>query len=68
MIMDTDCGVDDARRVETADRVTNDVIFPNDRSTRNPLWRCPADEVIDVARRVEAEAFEEFFLNRLIYG
>jgi len=53
-------------QVETADSVTNGVIFPDDRPTRNPLWRNPADEVIGVARRVEAEAFEEFFLNRLI--
>lgn len=54
--------------VETADSVTNGVIFPDDRPTRNPLWRNPADEVIGVARQVEAEAFEEFFLSRLIYG
>ena len=55
-------------QVETADSVTNGVIFPDDRPTRNPLWRNPADEVIGVARRVEVEAFEEFFLSRLIYG
>jgi inosine-uridine nucleoside N-ribohydrolase len=55
-------------QVETADSVTNGVIFPDDRPTRNPLWRNPADEVIGVARRVEAEAFEEFFLSRMIYG
>jgi purine nucleosidase len=54
--------------VETADSVTNGVIFPDDRPTRNPLWRNPADEVIGVARQVEAEAFEEFFLSRLIYA
>jgi len=36
-------------------------IFPDDRPTRNP-----AEEVIGIAKNVEREAFEEFFLMRLV--
>lgn len=53
-------------RVETKGEFTNGVIFPDDRPTRNPAWRNPAEEVIGIARRVEREAFEEFFLRRLM--
>ena len=31
-----------------------------------PAWRNPAEEVIGLARRVEREAFEAFFINRMI--
>lgn len=52
-------------RVETGGRFTRGVIFPDDRPTRNPRWRNPAEQVIGVARRVEKEAFEEFLIGRL---
>ena len=55
-------------RVETMGEFTNGVIFPDDRPTRNPAWRNPAEEVIGIARKVEREAFEEFFLRRLMEG
>ena len=55
-------------KVETGGRFTSGMIFPDDRPTRNPAWRNPAEEVIGVARRVEKEAFEDFFLERLIHG
>lgn len=55
-------------RVETRGQFTNGMIFPDDRPTRNPEWRNPAEEVIGVARNVEREAFEEFFLTRLVDG
>lgn len=51
---------------ETVGNFTGGVIFPDDRPTRNPAWRNPAEEVIGIARRAEREAFEEFFLMRLI--
>lgn len=53
-------------KVETRGRFTSGMIFPDDRPTRNPAWRNPAEEVIGVARRVEKEAFEDFFLERLL--
>uniref|UniRef100_A0A7V4G7N9 CYTH domain-containing protein n=1 Tax=Desulfobacca acetoxidans TaxID=60893 RepID=A0A7V4G7N9_9BACT len=53
-------------RVETKGSFTSGVIFPDDRPTRNPAWRNPAEEVINVARGVEKEAFEDFFLERLL--
>ena len=53
-------------RVETRGRFTTGVIYPDDRPTRNPAWRNPAEEVIQVARDVEREAFEEFFFRRII--
>jgi len=52
-------------RVETEGRFTNGVIYPDDRPTRNPAWRNPAEEVIHVAHAVEREAFEEFFFQRI---
>ncbi|MCK4445615.1 MAG: nucleoside hydrolase [Candidatus Marinimicrobia bacterium] len=53
-------------RVETIGKFTNGVIFPDDRPTRNPAWRNPAEEVINVACGVEREAFEEFFISKLM--
>ncbi|MFH1930168.1 MAG: nucleoside hydrolase [Pseudomonadota bacterium] len=52
-------------RVETRGQFTSGAIFPDDRPTRNPAWRNPAEEVIGIARNVEREAFEEFFIGRL---
>ena len=52
--------------VETAGNFTEGMIFPDDRPTRNPAWRNQAEEVIGIARNVEREAFEEFFLMRLV--
>jgi hypothetical protein len=52
--------------VETAGNFTEGMIFPDDRPTRNPAWRNPAEEVIGIAGNVEREAFEEFFLMRLV--
>lgn len=53
-------------RVETIGKFTNGVIFPDDRPTTNPAWRNPAEEVIKIAYNVEREAFEEFFISKLI--
>lgn len=52
--------------VETRGESTSGMIFPDDRPTRNPAWRNPAKEVIGIAKNVEREAFEEFFLIRLV--
>ncbi|MEA1935184.1 MAG: hypothetical protein U9N60_12315 [Thermodesulfobacteriota bacterium] len=52
--------------VETRGELTSGMIFPDDRPTRNPAWRNPAEEVIGIAKNVEREAFEEFFLMRLV--
>ena len=52
--------------VETRGESTSGMIFPDDRPTRNPAWRNPAKEVIGIAKNVEREAFEEFFLMRLV--
>ncbi len=52
-------------RVETRGQFTNGMIFPDDRPTRNPEWRNPAEEVIGIAKQVEREAFEEFFLRKI---
>ena len=52
--------------VETRAESTIGTIFPDDRPTRNPAWRNPAEEVIGIARNVEREAFEEFLLMRLV--
>ena len=52
--------------VETLGSFTSGMIFPDDRPTTNWAWRNPAEKVIGVARRVETEAFEEFFLNRIM--
>lgn len=52
--------------VETAGNFTGGVIYPDDRPTKNPAWRNPAEEVINIARHVEREAFEEFFMMRLL--
>lgn len=52
--------------VETRGQFTSGVIFPDDRPTRNPQWRNPTEEVIGIAQHVEREAFEEFFIKRLI--
>ncbi len=52
--------------VETTGSFTNGMIFPDDRPTTNWAWRNPAEEVIGIARKVEREAFEEFFFARLI--
>ncbi|MCG2716142.1 MAG: nucleoside hydrolase [Candidatus Marinimicrobia bacterium] len=52
--------------VETVGELTSGVIFPDDRPTRNPAWRNPAEEVINVACDLEREAFEEFFISKLI--
>jgi inosine-uridine nucleoside N-ribohydrolase len=53
-------------RVETRGQFTSGVIFPDDRPTRNPAWRNPAEEVVGIAHHVEREAFEEFFMRRMI--
>jgi inosine-uridine nucleoside N-ribohydrolase/adenylate cyclase class IV len=53
-------------QVETKGAFTSGVIFPDDRPTRNPLWRNPADEVIGIARRVQREAFEEFMAETIL--
>jgi len=53
-------------RVETQGAFTSGMIFPDDRPTTNWAWKNPAEKVIGVARQVEREAFEEFFLNRLM--
>lgn len=53
-------------RVETKGEMTTGVMFPDDRPTRNPAWRNPAEAVIGIARKVEREAFEEFFIKMLI--
>ena len=52
--------------VETRGESTSGMIFPDDRPTRNSAWRNPVEEVIGIARNVEREAFEEFFLMRLV--
>ncbi|MBE0428139.1 MAG: nucleoside hydrolase [Nitrospirae bacterium] len=51
--------------VEDKGSFTSGIIFPDDRPTRNPVWRNPAEEVIGIARNVEIEAFEEFFMTIL---
>ena len=53
-------------RVETKGNFTTGMIFPDDRPTTNRAWRNPKEEVIGVARRVEREAFEEFFVSRML--
>lgn len=53
-------------RVETSGSFTSGMIFPDDRPTTNWAWRNPAEKVIGVARQVEAEAFEEFFIERAL--
>ncbi len=52
--------------VETGGGTASGMIIPDLRPTRNPAWRNPAEEVIGIARRVEREAFEEFFITRMI--
>ncbi len=52
--------------VETSGGPTAGMIVPDMRPTRNPAWRNPAEAVIGVARRVEKEAFEEFFIMRML--
>jgi len=53
-------------RVETKGEYTTGVMFPDDRPTRNPAWRNPAEAVIKIASKVEREAFEEWFMSILI--
>lgn len=53
-------------RVETQGSFTSGMIFPDDRPTTNWVWKNPAEKVIGVARQVECEAFEEFFLKSLM--
>lgn len=52
--------------VETEGSATSGMIFADLRPTRNPSWRNPAEEVVGIARNVEKEAFEEFFILRMI--
>lgn len=52
--------------VETRGKAAAGMLIPDDRPTRNPAWRDPAQEVIGIARHVEREAFEEFFINRIL--
>lgn len=52
--------------VATGGGAASGMIIPDMRPTRNLAWRNPAEEVIGLARRVEREAFEEFFINRMI--
>ena len=40
-------------RVETRGQFTSGAIFPDDRPTRNPAWRNPAEKVIGIAGNVE---------------
>jgi purine nucleosidase len=53
-------------RVETQGAFTSGMIFPDDRPTTNWAWKNPAEKVIGVARQVERESFEEFFLKRIM--
>jgi|GEM_PF-65361 len=55
-----------AVQVETKGEFTTGVIFPDDRPTINPVWKNPAKEVIGIATDVNEEAFEEWFMFRLI--
>jgi inosine-uridine nucleoside N-ribohydrolase len=51
--------------VETRGQFTSGMIFPDDRPARNEKLRNQKQQVINIARSVEKEAFEEFFLARL---